>query len=220
MGDVASTIRKQAKASTKAAQTKTTAGVQLLEEMGRRLIEQFHAKVRLEKQDPFEFELGKIIMERSEIRLLTSEDNGKLKNSVRNFVEDIAIGDVADAICGVVEKGIDALLGSAVGSVSEKKFYTVMLDAISVLRIDIYLYEYDITASGLITTHSHLFVFAYTISTIQNVTPKLLQSVISLSLPPTRFPDERIKAAFHLYNKLAPIMVKDEKHPEEKVSEE
>ena len=220
MGDLTSTIRKEAEASTEAAKTKTIAGIQLLEEMGQRLIEQFHGNVRLEKQDPYEFELGKIITEMSSIRLLTLEDTSKLKDSVSGIVHDFAKGDIAEAVIGFVKTGIDTLLASGVGSVSEKKLYTVMLDAISVLRIDIYMYKYDITASGLITTHSHLFVYAYTISTIQNVTSKLLQSVISLSLPKHKSSDERIKAALDLYNELAPIILNDQKTSEEKDSGE
>ena len=136
MGVSASKIRKEVEASTEAAKTKQIAGIRLLEEMGRRVIEQFRGKVRLEKQNPFEFTLGEIITERSGIQLLTSDDTSKLKDSVKKIVDDFAKGDIVEAIYKVVNDGIDALLASGVGSVSEKKLYTVTLNAISVVRID------------------------------------------------------------------------------------
>ena len=43
---------------------------------------------------------------------------------------------------------------------------------------------------------------------------------VSLSLPKSKFPDEKIKAASHIYNELAPIILIDRKVPEEKDSEE
>ena len=178
MGDSASKIRKAAEASAKQGQKEEGAKIQLLEEMGHRLIKQFQEHARLEKNDPFEFAMGKIITERSAIQLLSSQNTDDLKKSVVKIVRDFAEGEIADGICDIARKGIDALMASTVGSVSETQQYTVKLNAISVQRVDFYMYQYDFAAAGLIKDYSRLFVYAYTISTIQNVTPNLLRSVI------------------------------------------
>ena len=66
MGDSASTVRKAAEASAKAGQTEEAAGVVLLEEMRRRLIQKLRDDVRMET-DSLKFELSKIITQRSAI---------------------------------------------------------------------------------------------------------------------------------------------------------
>ena len=64
MGLSASTIRKAAEASAEAGKKEESARIQLLEEMGHRVIKHFQDKVRLERNDSFEFELGRILTER------------------------------------------------------------------------------------------------------------------------------------------------------------
>ena len=215
MGETASQIREQDEASAKKEMKQEAARIDLLEEMGRRLIKQFEGSIRLEKKNPFEFDLGRIITQASAIRLLSSESNKGMKKFARGLVYDIAEGDIADAICGVVDEGIDALLASSCESISEKRLYTVKLGTISVQRLAVYMYQYDLSASGLITTHQKLFVYAYTISTLQHVTPNLLRCVIDLSLPKGKSREDSTKTALKLYNKLAPILLSERKASEE-----
>ena len=215
MGQTASTVRQEAEASAKKGMKQESARIDLLEEMGRRLIQQFEEGIRLETKDPFEFDLGRIITQASAIRLLSSETTDNLKTFARGLVEDIAKGDIADAICSVVNEGIDALLASSFGCISEKRLYTVKLGTISVQRLDIYMYQYDLTVSGLISTHQKLFVYAYAISTLQHVTPNLLRSVIDLSLPKAKSREDSTKNALKLYHELAPVLLSERKAAEE-----
>ena len=82
----------------------------------------------------------------------------KSKSFVRGIVADVVKGDIADAICGVVGKGIDALMASTFGSVSEKTLYTVKVDGISMQRIDVYMLQVPIQYQGG-WTHLNQFEF-------------------------------------------------------------
>ena len=220
MGLSASTIRKAAEASAEAGKKEESARIQLLEEMGHRVIKHFQDKVRLERNDSFEFKLGRILTERYEIRILSSESTKDFKKFAHGIVSDVAKGDIFHGISGVVEEGIDALMTSAVGSVSEVHRYAVKLNAISVERLDFYMYQYDFAASGLIKQHSKLLVYAYTTSTVQNVTPKLLRNAISLALPNDKSAEDNLKVASRLYKDLAPIVLNDGNFSEEENSDE
>ena len=82
----------------------------------------------------------------------------KLKSFVRGVVDDVAKDDIADAICGVVGKGIDALMASTFGSVLEKTLYTVKVDGIFMQRIDVYTLQVPIQYQGG-WTHLNQFEF-------------------------------------------------------------
>ena len=191
MGANASHARQEILQQDKEKAKETADQIAVLQELGRNVIEKFQARVRAEK-DPLQYGIGKIVTERSSILLVTKTHQEETKNNVKKIVDHIAEGEIGDLITTIVCQGIDAMVASASGSVAEKKLYAVKLDGISVERIDVYLYQYEVEVQGVETNYQKLFVYTYFISTIENVTRKMLRSLISLSLPETE--DKREKA--------------------------
>jgi len=156
-----------------------------LKETGDNLVKKFFEGIRQE-DDPKKFKIGKIITEFPMVTLMTKADSSNVQKTVGNIVHEMVKGgDVADMITAVVVGGLEGLLGEKIGgSIVEKTLYTVKLEGIGLQRIDIFMYQNEFSADGMIGTYESLFVYAYTISTIgQQITKQDLDTFISLWVP-------------------------------------
>lgn len=211
-------MQKAAEASADAAEKKMVDNLKLLQELGESKLKAFFDKIQFQG-DKHKFALGMMLTQYSQICVLATNSAGPLKDAVSKVVSDVTNGDIGGLITTLVDTGIDAMFASSRGSVAEKQMYTVKLNGIGIERIDIYMYQYDISVSGLIAKKKSLFVYGYAISTIgQRITAPQLADIISVGATGAEGEDEAGKIRYDrtLYRMLAPIILSENvKHRDE-----
>jgi len=200
-----------AKASATQAEVETNAKLKMLQELGESKLKNFFDNIQLQGHK-HKFDLGMMLTQYSQVCVLASNTADPLKEHASAVVKEVTKGDIGGLISTLVDAGIDAMFASSQGSVAEKQMYTIKLNGIGIERVDVYLYQYDISVSGLIKNQKSLFAYGYAVSTIgQAITGAQLADIISVGSTGAVGEDELDKIRYDkaLYKALAPIILKE-----------
>jgi hypothetical protein len=160
---------------------KIEANLRILQTMAQGKLDNFFSELKL-GEDKLKFRIGKVLTEYSEIFVMETSDAEPLKKGVDGVINSIVGGGIAGTVKKVVKLGIDAMIASGSGTIAEKRLYTIRLQGIGLQRIDIYLFQYDISVSGLVAGKESVFAYAYAISLLSEyITRSELAAIIAAS---------------------------------------
>jgi len=203
------------------------ANLGILQTMAQGKLDTFFSELKL-GEDKRKFRIGEVLTQCSEIYIEDTNTAQPLKARAAAVVKSVVGGAISSTIQNVVCRGIDAMFASESFPIAEKKLYTVRIKGIELQRIDIYLFQYDISVSGLIPEKKSVFAYAYAISLVPgHITRSELAAFIAESFGPIDSDDEKgmfqeemqlIKEQMALYDKLKPLIESQNNSSDEKLS--
>ena len=110
-------------------------------------------------------------------------------SEVEGVIDDIFGGEFLGGLKKIVKTGLNALLGNASAGEKENTGFSVVYSDNTLLRVDYYMYKYDLTSKGVVEKMSNGFLYYVQISVLdlQRVNPQVVLYELTKSVGTENF---------------------------------
>lgn len=201
MGQSASQIEEQAQAKAAEDQKQAQDALNALSTIAKLKKDAFFEMIK-SKGDDDEVKIDKVIIKEGDMKCSVTKNSDDLKKGINDIVGSFCKGDFAGAISGIVNTGLDMVMGNYTANQSEHQLYCILVQGEVLSRLDVYLYSYAYTSKSMISVTENVVVYAYAVSSIdvQSLDRSTLMSIISTQYQAIDQQEKLLEEIMKIYN--------------------